>query len=218
RGPVVARAGFHALALGPWTKAYRGWLPTLLVIELVVWSLQTLFLDGNPRPLPYLPIINPLDLAQIFVFLVMVHWVRVVRMEALPPAIDFPPTLMWGVPAAGGLLWITVVVARTIHHLAAVPYDRHFMIRSELFQAAVAVLWGLVALGSMITANRLRQRMIWFCGAGLLAVVVVKLFVVDLSGSGTISRIVSFLAVGGLLLVIGFFTPLPPSDTKGTPS
>ena len=116
------------------------------------------------------------------------------------------------------MLWITVVVARTIHHLAAVPYDRHFMIRSELFQAAVAVLWGLVALGSMITANRLRQRMIWFCGAGLLAVVVVKLFVVDLSGSGTISRIVSFLAVGGLLLVIGFFTPLPPSDTKGTPS
>jgi len=49
----------------------------------------------------------------------------------------------------------------------------------------------------------------------LVVVVVVKLFVVDLSGSGTVSRIVSFLAVGGLMLVIGFFTPLPLVVSKG---
>jgi uncharacterized membrane protein len=89
------------------------------------------------------------------------------------------------------------------------------MLRSNLFHAAVSVLWGLLALGSMIAANRLHHRTIWFSGAGLLAVVVIKLFVVDLSGSGTISRIVSFLAVGMLMLVIGFFTPLPPAASKG---
>ena len=44
---------------------------------------------------------------------------------------------------------------------------------------------------------------------------VVKLFVVDLSGSGTVSRIVSFLAVGGLMLVVGYFTPLPPLQSEG---
>jgi uncharacterized membrane protein len=49
----------------------------------------------------------------------------------------------------------------------------------------------------------------------VVVVVVVKLFVVDLSGSGTVSRIVSFLAVGGLMLVIGFFTPLPLVVSKG---
>jgi uncharacterized membrane protein len=73
------------------------------------------------------------------------------------------------------------------------------------------VLWGLLAFGSMAVANRLMLRPVWFAGAGLLAVVVGKLFVVDLSGSGTVSRIVSFLAVGGLMLIIGFFTPLPPA-------
>ena len=89
------------------------------------------------------------------------------------------------------------------------------MFRSDLFHAAIAVFWGLLALGCMVAANRLKNRAVWFGGAGLLAVVVAKLFVVDLSGSGTVSRIVSFLVVGGLMLVVGFFTPLPPAESKG---
>jgi uncharacterized membrane protein len=89
------------------------------------------------------------------------------------------------------------------------------MFQSDLFHAAIAVLWGLLAFGCMITSNRLKNRTVWFTGAGLLAVVVAKLFLVDLSGSGTVSRIVSFLAVGGLMLVVGFFTPLPPAESKG---
>ena len=46
----------------------------------------------------------------------------------------------------------------------------------------------------------------------ILALVVLKLFLVDLSSSGTVARIVSFLAVGGLMLVIGYFSPLPPNQ------
>ena len=48
-------------------------------------------------------------------------------------------------------------------------------------------------------------------GAALLVVVVIKLFLVDLSGIGTIERIVSFIGVGLLMLVIGYFSPLPPA-------
>jgi uncharacterized membrane protein len=48
---------------------------------------------------------------------------------------------------------------------------------------------------------------------------VAKLFFVDLAGSGSVSRIVSFLAVGGLMLLIGFFAPLPPvQGTEESPS
>jgi uncharacterized membrane protein len=46
-------------------------------------------------------------------------------------------------------------------------------------------------------------------GAGLLAAVVLKLVIVDLSGSGTVTRIVSFIGVGVLMLVIGYVAPLP---------
>ena len=36
-----------------------------------------------------------------------------------------------------------------------------------------------------------------------------KLLLVDLSGSGTVTRIVSFIGVGVLMLVIGYVAPLP---------
>jgi uncharacterized membrane protein len=36
------------------------------------------------------------------------------------------------------------------------------------------------------------------------------LFLVDLASIGTIERIVSFVGVGGLMLVLGYFSPLPP--------
>ena len=62
--------------------------------------------------------------------------------------------------------------------------------------------------------NPVRQgnRLIWLCGATLLGVVVAKLFMVDLAGHGTVARIVSFVAVGLLLLVIGWFAPVPPKQ------
>jgi uncharacterized membrane protein len=52
---------------------------------------------------------------------------------------------------------------------------------------------------------------VWIGGAGLLAVVVLKLLLVDLSGIGTVARIVSFMGVGGLMLLIGYLAPLPPA-------
>ena len=48
-----------------------------------------------------------------------------------------------------------------------------------------------------------------------MAVVVGKLFLVDLSGIGTVERIVSFIGVGLLMLVVGYFSPVPPKlETK----
>lgn len=199
----------------PWPGAYRGWLPSLLVLGLMAWTVLGLFINGDPKPLPYLPLLNPLDLVQIFVFLVTLSWVLSMRREPVPPAAELPLTVLWGVPAAGVFLWLTAVVARTVHHLAGVRYQAEAMFRSDLFHTAIALLWGLLAFGAMVAANRLKNRTVWFFGAGLLAVVVAKLFMVDLSGSGTVSRIVSFLAVGGLMLVVGFYTPLPPAESKG---
>jgi uncharacterized membrane protein len=47
-------------------------------------------------------------------------------------------------------------------------------------------------------------------GASLLGVVVVKLFLIDHSHVGGIERIVSFIGVGVLMLVVGWFAPVPP--------
>ena len=57
---------------------------------------------------------------------------------------------------------------------------------------------------------RASARAIWLGGAALMAVVVVKLFLVELDNTGTLGRVVSFLGVGVLLLVVGYFAPVPP--------
>ena len=72
-----------------------------------------------------------------------------------------------------------------------------------------------LALVVMTMATRRSLRGLWLTGAGLLAVVVGKLFLVDLANSGTVERIVSFVVVGILLLVIGWFSPVPPRTDEG---
>ncbi|MES2489834.1 MAG: DUF2339 domain-containing protein, partial [Pseudomonadota bacterium] len=77
-------------------------------------------------------------------------------------------------------------------------------------QAALSIFWGLLGFIAMIWSARRSQREVWMVGAALMAVVVIKLFVVDTSGSGTLARIVAFLSVGALLLLTGYLSPLPP--------
>ena len=63
----------------------------------------------------------------------------------------------------------------------------------------------------MLLATRRGIRPLWMTGAVLLAVVVVKLFAVDLGALAGLPRIVAFLGVGALLLLIGYLAPLPPA-------
>jgi uncharacterized membrane protein len=58
---------------------------------------------------------------------------------------------------------------------------------------------------------------LWIGCAVLLAVVVVKLFTVDLSQLSTVARIGTFLAVGALLLVVGYVSPVPPGAAVEEP-
>jgi len=62
---------------------------------------------------------------------------------------------------------------------------------------------------AMLLASRKMIRSVWIAGAALIAVVLVKMFFIDLDASGTVERIVSFLVVGGLLVATGYFSPIP---------
>jgi uncharacterized membrane protein len=52
---------------------------------------------------------------------------------------------------------------------------------------------------------------VWMGGAGLLALTLAKLFLIDLSNRGGSERIVAFIVVGVLMLVVGYFAPIPPA-------
>jgi uncharacterized membrane protein len=64
----------------------------------------------------------------------------------------------------------------------------------------------------MVLATRRALRPLWVVGAALMGIVVAKLFLVDLSGIGTVERIVSFIGVGLLMLLVGYLSPVPPRE------
>lgn len=105
---------------------------------------------------------------------------------------------------------INTVWLRVAHHFFGVRWDASALFNSFVVQTGYAILWTLLALSMMVLAHRRAQRPLWLVGAGLLGVVVVKLLVIDLSNAGGAERIIAFIAVGVLMLVVGYFAPLPP--------
>lgn len=195
---------------GRYRDAYLGFIAVPVAAALGLWSLFAGFRAGDPSPLPYLPVLNPLDLAQVFVLLALARWYGVRRNLGLAPATPIEPGMWIGVYAALVFLWLNAVLVRTLHHWGDVPLSFTALHHSVLAQSAFSIFWSVIALVVMPVATRLRQRGLWLAGAALLGAVVVKLFLVDLSGTGTVARIVSFLGVGVLLLVVGYLSPLPP--------
>ncbi|HWY25647.1 MAG TPA: DUF2339 domain-containing protein, partial [Nevskia sp.] len=187
-----------------------------LSLFLVLWTIAiNLGSDGDPRELPYLPLLNPLDLAVMLVFAAQgLHWVSLgaARRERLTPA---DPRILPGLAAALVFLWLNAALIRALHYVAGTPLQLEGIIHSFTVQAAISIFWGLLAFAAMTLAARRAERSLWLTGAGLMAVLLVKLFLVDTAGRGTLARIVSFLAVGALLLVTGYLSPLPPLKKTG---
>jgi uncharacterized membrane protein len=200
---------------GKFNLAYCGIGCSVPAIWLFVWNLFCLSLPGNPAPLSYLPLFNPLELSQLLTLAVLFSWGQTAaRAEWRVPAAISRSTLCW---FFGGLSFLVLnsIMARTVHVFADVPYTIWDLYHSLVFQASLAALWGISALVITVWSARNGNRRIWCVGAALLVLVVIKLFVIDLSGTGTIARIVSFLVVGGLMLIIGYFSPLPPPKEEG---
>ena len=103
-----------------------------------------------------------------------------------------------------------MMVCRTAFHWGQVPFQADALVGSQLVQAGLSIVWTLIALSLTITGHLRARRDLWMTGAALIGVVVVKLFFVDLGNSGSLERIISFIGVGVLLLVVGYFAPLPP--------
>jgi uncharacterized membrane protein len=188
---------------------YAGALP--LAVFLVAWIVFVNFRsDGNPAPLPYMPLLNPLDLAQAGALLAVVTWYLGVKRLDLPQAaLPAPAT---AIKLLGAVLFIALngVLLRTLHHYADVPFRLEAMLRSNLVQSAFSLFWSLLALAAMVIATRRSWRELWMVGAALLAVVVVKLFLIDLANTGTVERVISFIGVGVLVILVGYYSPVPP--------
>ena len=229
--PVVAFAAVLLLVAGsllgrrllawPLAAHWRGYLltccgPVLMVLATVVLVTHLVF-DADPPPLPYLPVLNPLSLLAVLLVAVALRWKRLAasfetHVFAHLLAASWVPAL-----AVVGVVAVTMEAARSIHHWQDVPWEFESLVASTTLQASLSVIWAVIALGGMVAGVRLSDRRVWAAGASFMAMVVIKLFLVDLSSLTAVSRVVSFLGVGVLLLIVGYLAPVPPDTTEETP-
>ena len=196
---------------------YLGVAAVPLAAFLWLWSLLTnLNSDGNPYPISYVPLLNPLDLAQIFVFLVLLAWLLKIRQLKISILDSIPLKARYAVIAATLFVWLNAVLLRTLHYWADVPFNRYAMMHSVLVQASISIFWSVLALTIMRVATQKQLRTLWIIGSVLMAAVVLKLFTIDISGIGSLERIISFIGVALLMLVVGYIAPLPAKKTEAT--
>jgi uncharacterized membrane protein len=151
------------------------------------------------------PLLNPLDLGIGVALLAAALWAR---------SMPLPVAVSAGALGGAGFFWLNAMLLRAFHHWEGVPLHVAAWSDSLPVQTGLTLLWTSTALALMWFAARRALRAPWVAGAALLGVVVLKLLLVDLSGSGTVTRIVSFIGVGVLMLVIGYVAPLPSGKEK----
>jgi uncharacterized membrane protein len=167
--------------------------------------------NGNARPLPYVPLLNPTDITVALALAACALWLYRIRQSdlAISPGVRH---VRWTLILSGmAFVAFNTVWLRVAHHWAGVPWDAERLFASFLVQTGYSILWTLLAMALMLMAHRRHARPIWMGGAALLGLTVAKLFLVDLSNRGGSERIVAFIAVGVLMLVVGYFAPIPPA-------
>ena len=172
---------------------------------LLLWNLViNLTNSGDPAPLPYIPFINPVDLTHIAFFVLVLGSLKLIRPE-MRIRRDHIIIILAGLC----FIWLTAVLIRSMHHYLDIPFDMSAMSVDTRVQSAISILWTLIGMGAMLIASRRQLRPLWIVGAGLVGIVLIKMFFVDFGASGTVERIVSFLVVGSLLVATGYFSPIP---------
>jgi len=228
---AVASAVAGIMALLVWRLRLRPAWPVpkhplgYLAASVVLVSAQVLYLTalsilqpGAPDPWPYVPVLNPFDLAMLFAMVCAGLSLAALRRDSNHPAFrQMAPAVSAYRPflAVAFLLMTTFALVRGVHYYSAVPWRLDRLFRSDTVHTALSIYWGLLGFCGMIWGARSLRRPVWVAGAGFMALVVIKLFLVDLGNTGTLERIISFIVIGALLLVVGYFAPVPPRRAEG---
>jgi uncharacterized membrane protein len=170
------------------------------------FAIATVVSPGTALPLAYVPLFNPLELMLALTLGALFLWSG--RFSGLRDTTRFA----WLGVGLFGLL--NGAALRTAHHWGGIPWQLDALLASKLLQAGLTLAWTATAVVLMFFATRRPLRPLWMTGAGLLALSIGKLFLIDLGTLSGLPRVIAFLGVGTLLLLIGFLSPLPPADPQ----
>ncbi|RVU83305.1 DUF2339 domain-containing protein [Leucothrix sargassi] len=175
-----------------------------------LWVLLSLGSAGQAAPLPWIPLLNPLDIVAAFVGLTLFSVYRQLSGDKRNEAAG---VMRYGAVFIAFMI-INMTVLRVLHHYYGYAWEFPSLLQQPVTQTTLAIVWTLFGMTLAWRGNRVLNRKLWFAGAALLGLVVLKLFLVDFASSGTVARIISFISVGALLLYIGYLAPMPSATMR----
>jgi len=182
---------------------WRWFGPALGVLGLA-W-IAALTVRGSSAPLGYVPLLNPIELMQLTLWLLALG---IARQRGLRDA--------FGPLAFAGLVFVSVAGLRAVHHLSDAPWSPSIL-DDRIAQATLTVIWSLAGVLAWVIGSRRGHWGVWLCGAILMGVVLLKLLLIDRRYFGDLAGIVSFIAVGALLVLVGRIAPTPPRRVENLP-
>lgn len=190
---------------------YRLYGAAPLAVALCIWIVAiNMSSTGDPAWLPYLPLLNPLDVCVALAMASLAMWWSALDPQQRASMWQFDVRVLIAIAAGGVFLWLNAALIRSLHHIWGAPITAYGIAHSTFVQSALSIFWGVLGFAAMMVAAKQSWRYVWIVGVALMGVVVAKLFFVDLSSIGTVARIASFITVGLLLVITGYFAPLPP--------
>lgn len=208
---LLRRSSAAKWPTAPLVQWYRSIvIPCGALLVLMLAAIWNLLQDGSMAPLPYLPLLNPLDLTTGFALLLGITVVHgLVGGQHGHDRLLLPLKIGGAVTA---YVWFNLILLRSAAQYRDIPYRLEELAASQFVQAMLSLVWCASALVLMRVAATRTMRRSWCAGALLLAVVVLKLFTVDLANSGSLARVVSFVGVGLLMVLVGYFAPFPKAE------
>ena len=198
--------------MSAWPTAYLGIGGAGLAVYLWLWSLVANLSDAGAFPLPYLPIANPLELAQGLALATVAGWLVFLQRDAPRSGVCPMMPLTWPAVVFALFAGVTAVLLRFIHHYLGIEY-----------QADALMAFDRRAVGAVDFLGTRRARRPWWSapqragGSSGSRVPPARRGAAQRCSSwtcpapATVARIVSFIGVGVLMLIIGRFSPVPPA-------
>jgi uncharacterized membrane protein len=204
-GALMTLALWRIPALAAWPRAaafprYQlGWFFPVCTLLALAWLIG-LFSAGDATPLAYVPLLNPLELSLLGLALLLGGMVRASKLADSNAILRFWPLV--------GFAFVTLATLRAVHHLHGEPWGS--VLDSGFSQSALTLVWSVIGVVAWVRGSRTGNRTVWKGGALLITIVLAKLLLVDRLYLGNLTGIVSFGAVGFLLIAVGWIAPAPP--------
>ncbi|CAM4203262.1 DUF2339 domain-containing protein [Acinetobacter pragensis] len=175
---------------------------------MLLWIIFSQIFSQQAFQLYLLPVLNPFDLISIAMLAGFI-WMLNLQMKAgLEKSLGAILMML-------GLLWLSsYVVLRALHVYLGTPYNAWQMWGNAAVQLSFTLLWVSLAFICMLTAAKRHLRSLWIFGGSILVLVTLKLVLFDLSHIGTLTRVISFLGAGFIMLIIAYIAPMPEAQKR----